>query len=167
MIPLIQDNVVGKGWLSNAEVTDFIAVSEMTPGPFAINISTFVGSKVAGIGGAALATLGVILPSIIIILILAAILTKFMSNKYVKGALNGVKPVVLSLILSTTIILFIKLIFFNNGTLYQDFSFDLRSFALLIMLLGFMAIYKFIKKKSINPIALILVSAVFGLLIFI
>lgn len=167
MIPLIQENVVGKGWLTSTEVSDFIAVSEMTPGPFAINISTFVGSKVAGIGGAALATIGVILPSIIIILIVAAILTKFMSNKYVKGALNGVKPVIISLILSTTILLFVKLIFFNNGALYNDFSFDIRSLALFLMLIGFMAIYKYLKKKSINPILLIGIGALMGLLVFI
>ncbi len=167
MIPLIQENVLSKGWATANELTDFIAISEMTPGPFAINIATFVGSKVGGVGGAALATIGVILPSFIIILILAMILTKFMQNKYVKGALNGVKPIILSLILSTVIIMFIKLIFFNNGPLYQDYNFDIRSLALLLIILGFMFIYKYINKKSVNPILLLGLSALLGLIIFI
>lgn len=168
MIPLIQDEVVIKNsWVSLDTLTNFIGISESTPGPFAINISTFVGYKVGGVFGAICSTLGVILPSIIIILIIAMILNKFMKNKYVKGMLDGVKPVVLSLITSTTIFLFIKLIFFNNGPLYADFKFDITSLALLIVLFGISFIYKKYKKKSLSPIVILLLSMVFGLIIFI
>ena len=88
MIPMIQEQVVGKGWMSEAQLTDFIAISETTPGPFAINISTFVGSQTGGILGAVCATLGVILPSFIIILIVSLIISKFLNNRFVKGALT-------------------------------------------------------------------------------
>jgi len=166
MIPLIEDNVVARGWLSSMELTNFIAISEVTPGPFAINIATFIGSKVGGILGSVCATIGVVLPSLIIIMIVALILRKFLANRYVKGALNGVKPVVLSLILSTAIILLIKILFFKANSLYSEFSFDIRSFGILIMLGGYLIIYKKVKKKSVSTLKLILLGALFGLLAF-
>ena len=98
MIPMIQEQVVDRGWISSNALSDFIAISESTPGPFAINIATFVGSETAGIFGSICATLGVILPSFIIILIVAYIMNKFLNNKYVRGALDGVRPVILALI---------------------------------------------------------------------
>ena len=94
MIPMIQDTVVGNGWMTLTELTDFIAISEATPGPFAINIATFVGNKVGGVLGSVCTTLVVVLPSFIIILLVAFVLSKFINNKYVKGALNGVRPVI-------------------------------------------------------------------------
>lgn len=167
MIPMIQEQVVAKGWATLGELTDFIAISEITPGPFAINIATFVGSKAGGILGSTCATIGVILPSLIIIIIVAFILSKFLKNKYVQGALNGIKPVALALILSTVILLFIKLMFFNNGALYQDFYFDLKSFTLLIILIGLIILFKKKLKKQISPIMLICFSAILGIIIFI
>ena len=76
MIPMIQEQVVGNGWISEKALLDFIAISEVTPGPFAINISTFVGNSVGGIFGAICATVGVILPSLIIIIIVAIVMKK-------------------------------------------------------------------------------------------
>ena len=109
MIPMIIEQVTAKGWMTVNELQNFIAVSEMTPGPFAINIATFIGSKVAGIFGSICATLGVVLPSLIIIIIVAIILNKFLKSKYVSAALYGVKPIVMALILSTAITFFLKL----------------------------------------------------------
>ena len=88
MIPMIEDQVVGKGWMTDAQLSDFIAISESTPGPFAINISTFVGSQTAGILGAVCSTLGVILPSLIIIILVAIILSKFLKNSMKKSGKN-------------------------------------------------------------------------------
>ena len=166
MIPLIQNMVIEKGWISEDTLTNFIAISESTPGPFAINISTFIGSTVAGPFGAVCSTLGVILPSLIIIIIVAMIINKFLKNKYVKGGLNGIIPVAISLILSTTIVLFIKLMFFGGNSLTSEFLFDKKAFALFLILGGSMILYKKVYKKSVNPILLILVAAIFGLLIF-
>lgn len=166
MIPMIEEQVVSKGWVSESALTDFIAVSESTPGPFALNISTFVGNSVGGVFGAICATVGVILPSLIIIIIIAMIMKKFMKNKYVQGALGGVRPIVLALILSTTIVLAIKVLFFRNSSLQGEFEFDLRSFALLLILSGFMVIYRKTHKKSLGSLKLLGLSALLGIIIF-
>lgn len=166
MIPMIQEQVVSKGWISESSLTDFIAVSECTPGPFAINISTFVGNSVGGAFGAICATVGVILPSIIIILIIAMIMKKFMKNKYVQGALKGVRPIVLALILSTALVLFIKVMFFRGNSLLGEFEFDIRSFTLLVILSSLLFIYKKVHKKSLGAIKLLGLSALLGIIIF-
>lgn len=168
MIPMIQDQIVGKGWMSDGQLSDFIAISETTPGPFAINISTFVGSQVGGIFGAVCSTLGVILPSFIIIVLVAIVLSKFLKNKYVQGALNGVKPVIIGLILSTAIIFLIKIMLYQGNALFsQTVAFDRISITLLLILVGFLFIFKKIKKKSLNPILLLLLSAGLGIILFI
>ena len=100
MIPMITDEVIAHGWLDMETVVDFIAVSESTPGPFAANIATFVGNRVGaslgnpawGILGAACTTLGVVLPSYIIILIVSKFFYSIKDNKYVSGALSGAMP---------------------------------------------------------------------------
>ena len=166
MIPMIQEQVVGRGWISEKSLTDFIAISEATPGPFAINISTFVGNSVGGIFGAICATIGVILPSLIIIIIVAMIMKKFIKNRFVQGALAGVKPIVLALILSTARLLFVKTIFFNGNAIKGDMEFDLRSLTLLIMLSGILIIYKKTKKKSLGAIKLLGLAALFGIILF-
>ncbi len=167
MIPMIQEQVVGKGWISESNLTDFIAVSEVTPGPFALNISTFVGNNVAGVFGSVCSTVGVILPSLIIITIVAMIMKKFITNKYVKGALDGVKPIVLALILSTALTLLLKVIFFKGTSLKGEFEFDIKSFTLLIILAGIAVIYKKTHKKSLGAIKLLGLSALLGMIVFI
>lgn len=167
MIPLIESMVVSKGWITSNVLADFIAISECTPGPFAINIATFIGSDVAGIGGSICATIGVVLPSLIIIILVAMVLKKFLKNRFVRAGLDGVKPVAIALILSTVIVLFTKIIFFGGNSLMSEFTFDIRSLTLFVMLLGYVIIYKVVLKKSIHPISLIGISALFGLIIFI
>ncbi len=167
MIPMIQDQVVGNGWMTDSQLTDFIAISETTPGPFAINISTFVGSQVGGVFGAICSTIGVILPSFIIILLVAIILSKFLKNRYVQGALNGVKPVIVALICATAIIFFIKMALYQGNALFsQTMTFDRVGIVLLIVLSSFAFIYKIIIKKSLNPILLLLLSACLGIVLF-
>ena len=167
MIPMIQDQVVGKGWMTDGQLTDFIAISETTPGPFAINISTFVGSQVKGPLGALCSTTGVILPSFIIIIIVALILSKFLNNRFVKGALNGVKPVVIALIASTAIIFFLKMALYQGNALYsQSIVFNRAGVTLLLVLSIFCFIYFKVQKKSLNPILLLLLSAALGVVIF-
>ena len=88
MLPLIQSEVAAHGWMGSAELVNFVAVSESTPGPFAVNISTYVGTRLAGIPGAFCATLGVVLPSFIIILIVAHCYEKFRTNRIVRGCMS-------------------------------------------------------------------------------
>ena len=166
MIPMIEEQVVGNGWISDKALTDFIAISEATPGPFALNISTFVGNSVGGVFGAICATIGVVLPSLIIIIIVAILMNKFMKNRFVQGALAGVKPIVLALILSTTLLLFVKTVFFNGNAIKGDMTFDLRSLTLLITLSGLLIVYRKTHKKSLGPIKLLGIAALLGIIIF-
>ena len=103
MIPMINDEVISRGWLTQEELVDFMGIAESTPGPFAINIATFVGMNECGVLGAIFTTLGVVLPSFIIILIISKIITLFLENRFVKYALTGVRPVVVGLIASVAI----------------------------------------------------------------
>ena len=98
MLPLIQQEVLENGWLTEEQILNFIAVSESTPGPFAINIATYIGTETGGFLGAVSATAGVVLPSFIIILIVAGFFSAFRKNKIVSGAMTGLKPAVIGLI---------------------------------------------------------------------
>lgn len=168
MIPMIQEQVMGNGWMELNQLTDFIAISEATPGPFAINIATFVGNQTGGVLGAISATIGVILPSFIIILIVALIMSKFLNNKYVKGALGGVRPVVLALILSTALVFFIRSFLFNGDAIYShNPHMDRRVFTMLISIVGFMIIYKKVYKKSLGTLWILFISAMLGLIVYI
>lgn len=100
MIPLIQKEIAEeKGWISDQEILDVIAIAESTPGPIAINSATFVGYKVAGFWGAFFATFGVVLPSFVVILIISFVLREFAQLKPVKYAFYGIRAGVLALVL--------------------------------------------------------------------
>ena len=101
MISLVREVVLGHGWLTESEFLSFIAVSESTPGPLAVNMATFIGSSQAGLPGALVATLGVVLPSFVIILLVAAVLRSVLRYAGVQAVLDGVRPCVVALILST------------------------------------------------------------------
>ena len=99
MIPMITQEIVDeKGWLTDTQLLNYIGISESTPGPFAINIATFVGTSQGGVLGGVVATFSVVLPSLIIILIFAAIYSKISKNRFLRGAFDGIKPVVTGLI---------------------------------------------------------------------
>ncbi len=160
MIPLVKETVLNYSWLTENEFYDFIGICESTPGPIAINMATYVGSVQGGIFGSICATMGVVLPSFIIILLIAAVLKNFTNNKYFKGFIEGVKPVVIALITSTGFVLLIKS--FGYVTL-KEFNLNLVSvicFALLWII--YFLTQRFFKKK-LSAIQLILLSAVFGI----
>ena len=162
MIPLVRETVLENGWLTEAQFYDFIGVCESTPGPIAVNMATFVGSDQAGVLGSACATLGVVLPSFIIILIIAIISGKFLKNKYVQRALKGIKAVVLGLIISTGLVFVIKTFGFVS---FNEFNFNLISTIILTLLFIIYYGYSFIRKKKINAILLIAISAILGIIV--
>ena len=98
MLPLIQSEVLAHRWMSAADIVNFVAVSESTPGPFAVNIATYIGRMTAGLGGAACATLGVVLPSFLVILLVARFYGRFRESRAVEGAMTGLRPAVVGLI---------------------------------------------------------------------
>ncbi|MBP5446008.1 MAG: chromate transporter [Acholeplasmatales bacterium] len=158
MIPMINDEVISKGWISEADLTNFLAISESTPGPFAINMATFIGYEKAGFLGAVCATLGIILPSLIIIIIISKIIAKFLNNKYVNYAMQGVRPVVVGLIFAVAISL-VYASFLPNGFDIKNISFaSIIIFGISVGLLSF--------KKTRNPIIVIVVSGVLGIVFF-
>ena len=166
MIPMINEEVISRGWMSETTLTNYIAISEATPGPFAINIATAVGNNTAGVLGAICSTIGVVLPSFIIILILAFILTKFLKNKYVQGALKGVQPIVIALILSTAITFFVKNVVFSGNQISREINFDKTSFVIFLILGGLAIIYKKVQKKNLSPLLILLLAALLGILVF-
>ncbi len=98
MVELVKEQVTSRGWMEIEEVIDFIAISESTPGPIAINMATFVGYRVQGVLGAVLATAGVVLPSLIIIMVIARFYKQFIVNRYAAGAMRGLRPAAIALI---------------------------------------------------------------------
>ena len=111
MISLIREVVISNNWLTEEQFLSFIAVAESTPGPLAVNMATFIGSSQAGFLGALVATLGVVLPSFVIILIIAALINNLLKYAGVKSVLNGIQPTIIGLIIATAITMFITQIF--------------------------------------------------------
>lgn len=162
MLPLIKEVVLKYSWLTEEQFFDFIGVCESTPGPVAINMATYIGSMQGGFLGSLIATFAVVLPSFIIILLVASILKKFINNRFFQQALLGIKAVIIGLIFSTGITLLIKLLGFESLTV---FNFNFSSLIILLYLFILYTLFYKIKKVKINAIALILTSAGLGIIV--
>lgn len=153
------------GWFSHAQLADMIAVSESTPGPIGVNMATYVGFTAAGIPGAVIATLGLVTPSVIIILIIARVLKAFRQNKYVDAAFYGLRPCSVGLIaaaglLVVKIALFNTELFAGSGVLTDLFKFKEIALAAVLLVLT-----RYVKQtKDRHPIVFILGSALVGVL---
>lgn len=157
MLPLMEETVVGRQWITSSQFFDFVGVAESTPGPIAINMATFIGASQAGIAGSACATLGVVMPSFIIILLIAAVLKNLTDNPYFAGFMKGVKPVVTGLILSTGVLLLLR---------SAVAEMQIRWFSLLVF--GAVAAASWLsqkfRKKKLTAVPIILISAGIGVL---
>ncbi len=144
-LPLVQEQVVNiNGWLTAREFADVVTISQMTPGPISLNAASFVGTRVAGIPGAIIATFGNVFPSLIIVLTLALIFARYRSLKAMDGVLFGLRPAVVSLIASAGLsILFLAL--------FSGEENSLSLYAILLFIIGFIII----KIKKVNPIIVI------------
>ncbi len=165
MIPLLTDEVVTRGWLSSEELLNFIAVSESTPGPIAINMATFVGYSQGGFIGALLATCGVVLPAFVIILLIASIMQGLLRFAGVKAFLDGVRPVVVGLITATAVTIFLSVVL-SLKSLDSAIVFDWRALVIFVVIASSSVIYKKFAKKSVSPILLIIFSALLGMLFY-
>ena len=159
MLPLFQAETLAKGWASEAEIINFIAVSESSPGPFAINMATYIGMEQKDFLGALCATLGVVLPSFIIILIVARIFEKFKTNRIVKGCMAGLKPAVIGLIASAVISVGMT-VFCPQGATPDIFKQKSFYVSLGIFLLMTFLVFRF---KKLHPILLICLAAAIGI----
>ena len=157
-IPLIRDVVLRYGWLDEATLTQFIAVCESTPGPIMVNMATYIGSSQAGIPGAAIATATVVLPAFLIILLVVKVMDKFLKNPHVDALMNGLKPCVMGIIIATGISLL-------AGAILPEGAADLRALLIAALLGAALLVCKLLKKK-LPPIALILLSGIFGAVVY-
>ena len=162
MIPFIKETVAAQGWLTTEELVDFIAVSESTPGAFAVNISTYVGSQVGGILGALCATVGLVLPPFILILLIAKGYEKFKEIRIVKGVMLGLKSTVVGLIAATVLTVGFSVLF-PNGFSLSDAGSYLASANLWFILIVFAAMLFLLLYKKLNPILVIVISAALGI----
>ena len=165
MISLIREKVLMYSWLTEEELLNMIAVAESTPGPIAVNMATFVGSAQGGFLGALFATLGVVLPSFIIILIIAALIRNLLKYAGVKAFLGGIRPCVVGLILATAITIFMRT---ASGFSSRDeaLAIDYKGIMIFVILIAISAVAKSLFKKKPSPILLILMSAGLGMLIY-
>lgn len=158
MLPLIQDEVVANGWLSLEEMVDFVAVSESTPGPFAVNIATYVGAETAGVLGSVASTLGVVLPSFIVILIVARCYIRFKQSRLVSGAMYALRSTVVGLMAGAVVGL-VPTVFFRSGIAWSAML--KPEFLCAAGIFGGSLV---LALKKVNPIIIIVCSAAAGIL---
>ena len=155
MISLIREKVLTHGWLTEKQLLDMIAVSESTPGPIAVNMATFIGSAQGGI-------LGVVLPSFIVILIIASLIRSFLKYQGVQAFLSGIRPCVIGLIIATAFTMLIGVLFgFKSAG--NSLSLDVKGIIIFVIIAIFAIIFKKVRKKAASPIFLILLSAGLGM----
>lgn len=165
MIAIMQSEVAGNGWMSGAEIANYVAISESTPGPLAINMATAVGSELGAqyglIGqffGSFVTTLATVLPSFIVILLVARWFESFKENRIVKGCMSGLKPAVVGLI-GSALISIGKEVFFPSGIISVAVFTQATFYAsLAIFLIALVLAF-----KKLHPIAIIGISAVLGI----
>lgn len=154
MLSLIHSEVVVRNqWLTNGEFSDIVAISQMTPGPIAINSATYIGYEVAGFWGSVVATVAVCLPALTIMMLITRFFLRLRDNRYVKGVVMGMRPVVVGMIASAALLLI-----FPHAE-------DGRSFIdgwSWVIFVGVMVA----SVKKVNPILLIVLSAVVGVVIY-
>ncbi len=160
-VPLIQNQAVDlHSWLTMTQFADLMTIAEMTPGPIAVNSATFVGTQVAGLPGAIIATLGVIFPSCIIVLSLAYIYKKYKNLSLMQGILSGLRPAVIAMIASAGITLMI-MAFYGQRTLPDTLS-SIDFITVGIFIVAFTAL----RKYRVNPIYAMFASGIAGILLY-
>lgn len=154
MLSLIQNEVVVQNqWMTNAEFTDIVAISQMTPGPIAINSATYVGYTVAGFWGSVVATTAVCLPALTLMILITRFFLHLRDNRYVKGAIAGMKPIVVGMIGAAALLLMFPKSA-DGASFIDGWSWALFAAAMVASL------------KKVNPILLIVLGAMAGVAIY-
>ncbi len=170
-LPFLKDIGASTGWYSQSDLMNMLAVSEATPGPIGINMATYVGYTAGGVPGAVLATLGEVTPSIIVILLIAAMLKKFRDSKYVNNAFYGLRPASTGLIGAACVAVMLQVLFHVqsaevDGVLLTRFSWDgLINWQGLLLAAVLLILTNCVEPaKKLHPIVFIGISAVVGVL---
>ena len=164
-LPFLYDIADRTGWFTAAQLADFIAVSESTPGPIGVNMATYVGFTTGGVPGALIATLGLVTPSVIVILLVARVLQQFRQNRYVDAAFYGLRPCSVGLIAAAGLLV-VKISLFDTE-LYRRSAVLLDLFKPKALLLAalLLVLTNLVKQtKKLHPIVFILASAVLGVI---
>ena len=164
-LPFLYELSDRTGWFTHTQIADMLAVSESTPGPMGINMATYVGYTVAGIPGAILASIGLILPGVILVLLIMSVLDKFRSNKYVEGAFYGLRPASVGLITAAGLLV-ARITFLPGFAQGSEFGqlFSLFNYKALILAGILLILTRVVKKtKNLHPVAFIAFSAVVGI----
>lgn len=163
-LPFLYDMADETGWCTYSQIADMLAVSESTPGPIGINMATYVGYTIGGIPGALVATFGIILPGIILVIIVTSILDKFRNNLYVEGAFYGLRPASTALITSAGLLV-AKITFLNldiykaSGAIADMLNYKAVIFAIILLIFT-----RWVKQtKDLHPAIFIGISAVVGI----
>lgn len=163
-LPFLYDISDKTGWYTHAQLADMVAVSESTPGPIGINMATYVGFTTAGVPGALCATLGIVTPAIIIILLISKALEKFRQNEYVDAAFYAIRPCSVALIASAGFLV-LKITLFHADTFAAgDAILSLFNWKAIALAAVIFVLTQYVKKtKSLHPIVFIALSAVVGI----
>ncbi len=160
-IPFLQDMGARTGWFTDVDLTTMIAVSESTPGPMGVNMATYVGFHTGGLAGAVLATLGLITPSIVVIIIIAGFLQKFRQSKTVDAVFRGLRPASTALIASAGLSVALSVLVSIGGT--AEHTFVVRWPAVILCAAVFVCM-RYTALKKLHPVAFIAAAAVIGAL---
>ena len=166
MLSLIGDSVLKYGWMTEEELLNFVGVETVIPGPIAVNMATYIGYEQGGFLGALLATIGVVLPSFIVILMVAAFIKNLLKYPPIKTFIASMRPALGGLIVSVAVTMALT-VFFGVDTVHTaSFSFDPRTLVVLAVVIAIPIIWKRIKKKEFSSILLVVISGVMGILLF-
>ena len=166
MLSLIGDSVLAYGWMTEAELLNFVGVETVVPGPIAVNMASYIGYEQAGLLGAIAATVGVVLPSFIIILIVAALVRNLLQYPPVKAFFAGMRPALGGLILSVAAASSKTVFLGIESVKTANIALDWRSFVILGAVVAIPLLWKRLKKKEFSSIWLVVISGVLGALLF-
>jgi len=163
-LPLIENQVLEiHKWLTLSEYADLLTISQMTPGPIAINASTFVGTKVAGLPGAIIATVGCVTPSCIIVLILSYFYFKYKNISAIQGILKGLRPAVVSLIATAGLSILMLAVFKTEGATLMNIKLsDINFISIILVAIGVFVL----RKYKADPIKVMVVTGIIGIFVY-
>ena len=166
MLSLIGDSVLKYGWMTEEELLNFVGVETVIPGPIAVNMATYIGYEQGGFLGALLATIGVVLPSFVIILVVAACIKNLLKYPPVKTFIASMRPALGGLIVSVAVTMALTVFFGIDTISSTNLSFDPRTLVVLAVVIAIPIIWKRIKKKEFSSILLVVISGIVGMLLF-
>ena len=166
MLSLIGDSVLKYGWMTEQELLNFVGVETIIPGPIAVNMATYIGYEQGGFLGALLATVGVVLPSFIVILVVAAFIKNLLKYPPVKTFIASMRPALGGLISSVAVTMALTVFFGIDTVKNINFAFDWRTFVVLAVVIAIPLVWKRFKKKEFSSILLVVISGVLGMVLF-